>query len=318
MSNPSANVATLTPVPVARFCAWGVLGSSNAVCVVCSASGSSSGLAGSAGHRVWPLGVVVPGAAARGAFAAALAAGSVIGPGSCTTVSGITCLTAASRAKALRSPAETFAANALSAWYCRYTRPPACLTCVTIRALPNFSARIRVPVLRLVAGIALYWFFRITITRDEVPRVAGSAFLTANPRCPPWANGPARCVARAIATPRPTRTNASNAVAPTSSGRRLSNRTFAPPYLRRKALYLPRSREPAGGHLIPRCRRRPNPQKSDGSEAQRRAAKDVVLGHLNRVEPEQLHRLVEDQRAGDDRGRPTGVQATDLFALGQR
>ena len=50
MSSPSAKNATLTPLPVASDCAWGVLGSSKAVCVVWSASGSSRGLLGSVGH----------------------------------------------------------------------------------------------------------------------------------------------------------------------------------------------------------------------------------------------------------------------------
>ena len=44
--------ATLTPAPSTMFCACGVAGSLNAVCVVCSASGSSSGLAGSVGQIV--------------------------------------------------------------------------------------------------------------------------------------------------------------------------------------------------------------------------------------------------------------------------
>jgi hypothetical protein len=59
-SRPSAKNATFTPLPVARFCACGVLASMNAVFVVCSVSGSSSGLAGSVG-QVW-----VPDAGAGG------------------------------------------------------------------------------------------------------------------------------------------------------------------------------------------------------------------------------------------------------------
>src|SRR5689334_3229602 len=50
MSMPSAIHATLTPAPVARLCACGVEASLKAVLVVCSASGSSSGLAGSLGQ----------------------------------------------------------------------------------------------------------------------------------------------------------------------------------------------------------------------------------------------------------------------------
>ncbi len=111
-SRPSANVATFTPEPSARFAAWGVLGSSNAVCVVCRASGSSNGLLGSLGQRVCPLGVVAP---ARGDFVDAIDR-ALIGAGSCTIASGMTCLTAASRWSAVRSFLDTVAANALSAW----------------------------------------------------------------------------------------------------------------------------------------------------------------------------------------------------------
>ena len=44
---------TFTPAPVTMFCACGVDGSRNAVCVSCSASGSSSGLDGSDGQICW-------------------------------------------------------------------------------------------------------------------------------------------------------------------------------------------------------------------------------------------------------------------------
>ena len=50
MSMPSAMKATLTPVPSTMVCACGTEVSENAVFVTCSASGSSSGLAGSLGQ----------------------------------------------------------------------------------------------------------------------------------------------------------------------------------------------------------------------------------------------------------------------------
>ena len=56
MSMPSAIHATLTPEPSTMFCACGVLLFRNAVLVICRASGSRSGLAGSVGH-VWLLAV---------------------------------------------------------------------------------------------------------------------------------------------------------------------------------------------------------------------------------------------------------------------
>src|SRR5215475_7996718 len=54
MSRPSAMNATFTPEPSTMFCACGVLLFWNAVFVICSASGSRSGLVGSVVH-VWLL-----------------------------------------------------------------------------------------------------------------------------------------------------------------------------------------------------------------------------------------------------------------------
>ena len=42
---------------------------------------------------------------------------------------------------------------------------------------------------------------------------------------------------------------------------------------------------------------------------------DVVLGNLDLIEPEQGDHLPEDEHAGDDRGRPIGVQPGDVAAL---
>src|SRR5690348_11292647 len=77
-SMPSASQATLTPAPVASACACGVDGLSNAVLVVWSASGSSSGLAGSVGQIWlvdWALGVTP---AAFGPATARSAGGTVM------------------------------------------------------------------------------------------------------------------------------------------------------------------------------------------------------------------------------------------------
>src|SRR5262245_11104606 len=65
MSMPSAIQATLTPEPSTMFCACGVDLSRNAVCVVCSASGSSNGFDGSDGQIV-DVSVVAPDAPAVG------------------------------------------------------------------------------------------------------------------------------------------------------------------------------------------------------------------------------------------------------------
>src|SRR5690349_17602908 len=94
MSMPSAIQATFTPAPVASDWACGAAGSLNALLVVCSASGSSSGLLGSDGQ----VGVATPEAcaapAAAGADASGLIGALVIGR------SGKTAATAGSAASA--------------------------------------------------------------------------------------------------------------------------------------------------------------------------------------------------------------------------
>ena len=43
---------------------------------------------------------------------------------------------------------------------------------------------------------------------------------------------------------------------------------------------------------------------------------DVTLARLHPVQAEGLHRLAENGRAANDRGRPTGMEAGDPAALG--
>jgi hypothetical protein len=109
-SLPSAMNATVTPLPVAICCAVGTLGSSDAVRVLCNASGSSSGFDGSVGQ--------MPGAAAAAARGAALrgvAAGVAPTTGAMLTVrSGSTAATAGSAASASACAAVTVAAKPLT------------------------------------------------------------------------------------------------------------------------------------------------------------------------------------------------------------
>src|ERR1044071_5538340 len=112
MSTPSAKNATLTPAPVARFAACGIDGSLNATCMVCSASGSSSGFDGSDGQM--PLcGVVgLPGSNDDGA---ATLGPEAVGDGALLiAASGITAATRGSASSRCCAPAETIAAKPLS------------------------------------------------------------------------------------------------------------------------------------------------------------------------------------------------------------
>src|SRR4051794_893888 len=111
MSSPSAKNATFTPLPVASCCAEGVLGSSNAVLVVCSASGSSSGLLGLLGQTP---GTGVP----LGAVAEVRALGpEAAGRARRITASGTTFATALFALSFLASAADTLAENAFSTVY---------------------------------------------------------------------------------------------------------------------------------------------------------------------------------------------------------
>jgi hypothetical protein len=122
MSTPSAKNATFTPAPVTRFAACGVDWSSKATCIVCRASGSSSGFAGSVGQI--PLcGVVgLPGSADAGFRPLEPdVAGAWIG---LTIASGMTAATPGSAASRVCTLVETVAAKPLRTVNWRVTDEP--------------------------------------------------------------------------------------------------------------------------------------------------------------------------------------------------
>ena len=161
---PSAKKATFTPSPVARLCACGVLGSLKAVCVVWSASGSSSGLLGSVGQ--------VPGPGCRSApwtGGARATVPGLAGFGSVITASGTTLATALLWRSLAASPAEMRAANAFSVVNWWLTRPPERATWATSGRWSARTARTRADTRRRVAGSARCWLRSTTIMRcDEL------------------------------------------------------------------------------------------------------------------------------------------------------
>ncbi len=185
--------------------------------------------------------------------------------------------------------------------------PPVRPTCCSTPVLTCCSVLIREEIFRFVAGNARTWLRRITITREDTERVCPSVVFADRPLCGRWlANGPLRCDLPATATPVAIRPNMS-AAAMLPSARR---RSFPISYLRLSAALVRGSEvDPTGGTRDQRKLFGQIPQPERG------APKDVVLGHLDLFESEQVHHLREDHGAGDDRRRSRGVETLDLAAL---
>src|ERR1019366_8282251 len=159
-STPSAIYATLTPAPVnPSERAVNACGSSDAVCVTCSASGSSS---------TWPWGRQAPGMLWRGGDGIgvdedAAVAAAVRGVRRIST-SGSTRSTAGWVFSISRSLSDTFVANALTTW-----------NDLTVRAWVWFSVPISGAWSR-VAASSVTWFFMMMITaRSTVGDHAGAS-----------------------------------------------------------------------------------------------------------------------------------------------
>ena len=145
--------------------------------MVCSASGSSSGLLGSVGQvpaTGVPLGAVGP--AALWARVRVLT-----GFGSRITASGTTLATDLLALSFAASAPETRAEKPFSTVYWWLTLPPERATWATSGACSAFTARTRAATSRRVAGSARCWLRRTTITRRE-PRASRSTRARESPR----------------------------------------------------------------------------------------------------------------------------------------
>ncbi len=188
MSMPSAIQATLTPAPVTpRLRAVLALGSSEAVWVTCSASGSSIGLPV---EHVFGGGVRVGPAAADAA----------VGVGPWMTESGITEATAELLRRAASSLLDTVAATALTSLYC-LTFLEVARSCLATAAWEEAIRDCRVANAGLFFGADAGWSFSRTMTlwvaaldAEELLAAVAALALT------PMAVTPARTVAVPIAT----------------------------------------------------------------------------------------------------------------------
>src|SRR5256885_5402004 len=168
-SRPSAIQPTVTPLPVASWCAWGRRASVNSVWVVCSASGSSSGLVGSLGQ--------LPGSTRSGPAAGpacALIVSMSFLPSGCGRVSrsGATAATFGSACIWATWAGDMLAANPLITEYCLTpVAPPArallvsgaCSLCVVERRWAAAD----------LAGSSVCWLRSTTMTVLRSPAAGG-------------------------------------------------------------------------------------------------------------------------------------------------